>query len=237
VVVTAVSDEEVGSVGTEAVVRTLRADAAIVTEPTDERLVAAHRGFAGFAIELRGVAAHGSRPDLGVDAIANMAPVLARLQELDRRLRAGDGHPLLGTGSVHASLIEGGQEYSSYPASCRLVGERRTIPGETDELVRAEVEALLGDEDGEWELLVTRPPCETAPDSEIARLVARHGGVDEVAGAPYWADSGLLHEAGIPTVIFGPRGEGFHAEVEWVEVASLERCLDVYVGVAADFCA
>ena len=236
VVVTAVADEELASVGTESVARTHSADAAIVTEPTDERLVIAHKGFAGFAIDVRGFAAHGSRPDLGVDAIANTGPVLVRLAALDRHLRAGAGHPLLGTGSVHASLIEGGQEYSSYPASCRLVGERRTIPGETDDLVRAEVEALLGDVDGSSQLLTTRPPFETSQDAEIVDLVSRHAGGPEVVGAPFWADSALLHQAGIPTVLFGPYGEGFHGAVEWVEIASLERCLEVYVAVASELC-
>jgi acetylornithine deacetylase len=236
VVVTAVADEELASVGTESVARAHRADAAIVTEPTDERLAIAHRGFAGFAIEVEGFAAHGSRPDLGVDAIANTGPVLMRLGELDRRLRAETGHPLLGTGSVHASLIDGGQEYSSYPASCRLVGERRTIPGETDDLVRAEIESLLGDVDGSWQLLMTRPPFQTEPDAEIVGLVSRHAGGPEVVGVPFWADSALLHEAGIPTVLFGPRGEGLHGAVEWVDIASVERCLEVYVAVAAELC-
>ena len=237
VVVTAVADEEVASVGTEAIVRAYRADAAIVTEPTEERLALAHKGFAGFTIDVDGRAAHGSRPDLGVDAIALMGDVLVRLRALGERLRAGERHPLLGTGSLHASLIEGGQEYSSYPASCRLTGERRTIPGETDDLVRSEIEALLGDLDGSWELTTSRPPFETAPDVEIAVLVARHAGDPEVVGVPFWADSALLHEAGIATVVYGPRGEGAHAEVEWVDVASLERCLEVYVAVAAELCA
>src|SRR5262245_16521330 len=237
VVVTAVADEEVASVGTEAIARTRRADAAIVTEPTEERLALAHRGFAGFTIDVVGRAAHGSRPDLGIDAIARTGPVLVRLAELDARLRAGTGHPLLGTGSAHASLISGGQEYSSYPASCRLIGERRTIPGETDDDVRGEVEALLADVEGEWGLTISRPPFETAPTAEIAALVRHHAGDPGDIGAPYWADSGLLHAAGIPTVLYGPRGEGAHAEVEWVDVASLERCLEVYVAVAAELCA
>ena len=237
VVVTAVADEEVGSVGTEAIVRGHRADAAIVTEPTEERLALAHRGFAGFAIDIAGRAAHGSRPDLGVDAIANLGPVLVRLRELDDVLRAGDGHALLGTGSVHASLVEGGQEYSSYPASCRLVAERRTVPGETDDVVKAEIEGLLGDIDGSWEWLMGRPPFETSSDSELALLVARHASEPQVVGVPFWADSALLQAAGIPTVLYGPRGEGAHAVVEWVEIASLERCLELYVAVAAEFCA
>jgi acetylornithine deacetylase len=237
VVVTAVADEEVASVGTEAIARSVRADAAIVTEPTEERLALAHRGFAGFTIDVVGRAAHGSRPDLGIDAIARTGPVLVRLAELDARLRSGPGHPLLGPGSVHASLISGGQEYSSYPASCRLIGERRTVPGETDELVHAEVAALLGDVDGSWEIGLARPPFETPADAEVADLVRRHAGEPEVVGASYWADSALLDAAGIPTVLYGPRGEGAHAVVEWVEVASLERCLEVYIGVASELCA
>ena len=237
VVVTAVSDEEVASVGTEAVVARHRADFAIVTEPTDERLAIAHRGFVGFEIETEGFAAHGSRPDLGVDAIARMGPILVRLDALAARLSSGVGHPLLGTGSVHASLIEGGQEYSSYPASCLLTGERRTIPGESLAQVEKEVRELLGDVPGDARLGISRPPFELAPDAPFVEVVRRCAGDPEIVGVPFWADSGLLGAAGIPTVLYGPRGEGLHAEVEWVDIASAERCANVYVAVAAEVCA
>ncbi len=139
VIVTAVADEEVASIGTEEVLRHVHADAAIVVEPTELKLAIAHKGFAGFEVETEGVAAHGSRPHLGVDAIAKMGPVLVALKELDERVQAGRAHPLVGPGSLHASLIEGGQEFSSYPARCLLTGERRWIPGET----LAEVESQL----------------------------------------------------------------------------------------------
>ncbi len=237
VVVTAVADEEVASVGTEAVVARNRTDFAIVTEPTDERLAIAHRGFVGFEIETEGFAAHGSRPDLGVDAIARMGLVLCRLEELSARLASGTSHALLGTGSVHASLIEGGQEYSSYPASCLLTGERRTIPGETLDQVEAEVRELLGDIPGSTRLGISRPPFELPPDAPFVDVVRRCAGDPEVVGVPFWADSGLLGAAGIPTVLYGPRGEGLHAEVEWVDIASAERCVDVYLAVAAEVCA
>jgi acetylornithine deacetylase len=148
VILAAVVDEEVGSIGTERLVESTRADAAIVAEPTELRVCIAHRGFLGFEIEVRGRAAHGSRPDLGIDAIARMGHVLVRLEALDAALRAGSGHPLLGTGSLLASLIEGGQEYSSYPARCLLTGERRLIPGETRSQVEEELERLLDGVDG-----------------------------------------------------------------------------------------
>jgi acetylornithine deacetylase len=236
VVVAAVVDEEVASIGTEALVAGRRADVAIVTEPTDERLAIAHRGFVGFEIETEGFAAHGSRPDIGIDAIARMGHVLRRLEELDARLRSGPGHPLVGTGSLHASVIEGGQEYSSYPASCRLTGERRTIPGESVEQVADEVRSLLGDVPGEVRLGISRPPFELDPGDPLVEVVGRCTGGPEIVGVPFWADSGLLGDAGIPTVLYGPRGEGLHGEEEWVDVASAERCLEVYVAVAAEVC-
>jgi len=237
VVVTAVADEEVASVGSAAVARSHRADAAIVAEPTDERLGIAHRGFAGFHIRVAGRAAHGSRPDLGIDAIANAGPILTRLAELDGGLRAGSPHPLLGTGSAHASVISGGQEFSSYPASCDVYGERRTIPGETDDAVERELAALVGDADATWELTVTRGPFSIDADEEIVAVVARHAGDPERCGMPFWTDAALLHAAGIPTVLYGPRGDGLHTEEEWVSLESLERCARTYIAVAAELCA
>jgi acetylornithine deacetylase len=176
-------------------------------------------------------------PGLGVDAIARTGPILTRLGELDERLRAGPRHALLGTGSIHASLISGGQEYSSYPAFCDLDCERRTVPGETDEDVEHEVAELVAGIDASWQLTVTRDPFEVDQDEEIVGLVARHAAEPERVGMPFWTDAALLGVAGIPTVLFGPCGEGAHAEVEWVSISSLERCVGTYLAVAAELCA
>jgi acetylornithine deacetylase len=237
VLVTAVVDEEAGSIGMERLLERWRADAAIVAEPTEERLCTAHRGWLAFDVETHGRAAHGSRPDLGIDAIAKMGRVLVAIEELDRTLGERRAHPLLGTGSVHASVIEGGQEYSSYPASCRLQGERRTLPGERRADVEAELRGLLDGVDGTISFPFGRDAMEVSADEEIVRTVQAATGSGDVAGAPFWTDAGLLVEAGIPAVLYGPTGEGAHAAVEWVEVASLERCRDVYVAVASAFCA
>jgi acetylornithine deacetylase len=237
VIVTAVVDEEVASIGTEAVARRHRADGAIVSEPTEMRVAVAHRGFVAFEIETQGRAAHGSRPDLGIDAIARMGHVLVRLDELDRQLRAHPSHSLLTSGSLHASVIEGGQEYSSYPERCLLQGERRTVPGESMEQVEGEIRDLLGDLDGTTRVVLARPPFEVEQGEAIVEVVRRHAGDGEVVGVPFWADSALLAGAGIPTVLFGPSGEGAHAVVEWVDLAAAERCLEIYIAVAAEFCA
>jgi acetylornithine deacetylase len=138
---------------------------------------------------------------------------------------------------VHASLIEGGQEYSSYPARCLLRGERRTIPGESRAQVEQELRALVGDLDARVELPFVRDPLEGGEDDVLADAVRRHAGADGVAGVPFWTDAALLAAAGIPSVVFGPRGNGAHGAVEWVELASLERCADVYTAVARELCA
>jgi acetylornithine deacetylase len=248
VIVTAVADEEVASVGTEAIAASLFADAAIVTEPTDMQVAIAHRGFVHLEIETIGRAAHGSRPHLGIDAIAKMGRVLVGIEELDLRLRASPTHPYVGSGSAHASLVEGGQEYSSYPARCVVQAERRTIPGENAELAVGEIQAILDaaaksdpDFQGVVRSLASRDPFEVDGDADIVTAVGRcaasvTGSDPDVVGVPFWADSALLSAAGIPTVVFGPRGDGLHTEVEWVDVASLEQCVEIYGAVAAEIC-
>jgi acetylornithine deacetylase/succinyl-diaminopimelate desuccinylase-like protein len=235
VIVTLVADEELASIGTEAVVERVRADAAIVVEPTELRVAVAHRGFVGFEITTSGVAAHGSRPDLGVDAIAKMGPILVALGELDERLQTGSPHPLVGTATLHASLIEGGQELSSFPASCVLTGERRTIPGETVAQVEQELRELAGD--AALRIIASRDPLTERPDNPFVELVARAAEAGEPVGAPFWTDAALIAGAGIPTVLFGPAGEGAHAEVEWVDLASVDRVREVVLRVATEWCA
>ena len=240
VIVTAVSDEESLSIGSERIAATVRADAAIVTEPTDLRLAIAHRGFLWLELETQGVAAHGSRYDLGVDAIARMGPVLVALDKFDQRLRAGiPGHPLLGYASLHASLIEGGQELSTYPERCVLQVERRTLPGETVEVAEAQIREIAVDATVTTKFV--REPMETPRDSPIVECLLANaspvlGEPPEIVGVPYWTDAALFSAAGIPAVVFGPSGEGAHAETEWVDLGSVEQTAAIVLATAADFC-
>jgi acetylornithine deacetylase len=242
VIVTAVADEEYASIGVQSVLESHRADAAIVTEPTGLRVCVAHKGFVWAEIETEGRAAHGSRPAEGIDAITRMAPALVRLAELQAALDAAPGHELVGPGSVHASLIEGGQELSSYPARCRLALERRTQPGESADHFRSECEALIaGIEGAELRMGLVRPPFAVDPAAEVVRAVSRAaeavtGGPTEVYGETYWMDAVLTQAAGIPTVVFGPGGWGAHAIDEWVDLASVDACTDVLVEVARNLC-
>ena len=246
VIVAAVCDEEFASAGAYAVAGSVTADAAIVTEPTgDEISIAiAHKGFTWHRIVVHGRAAHGSKPHEGVDAIAHMGHVLVSLDRMATRLDESPGHPLLGPGSVHASIIDGGRELSTYPDSCTLQLERRTLPGETVETVEAELSAMLDEiaESGvpltaELHTTLVREPFQVDRDEPIVRAaIAALGAETPVIGVPFWADSAVFSAAGIPTVIFGPGGTGAHADVEWVDLTQLDRCVAALDDVIRSFC-
>ena len=247
VIVAAVADEEHASLGVQEALRAVSADAAVVTEPTELELAVAHKGFVWAEVEVSGRAAHGSRPHLGVDAIVKMGPVLTGIGALDGEL-AERTHPLLGRGSVHASVIEGGVELSSYPARCAVGIERRTLPGETGGDVEGEVAALLdrcrGADpafDASQRTLLVREPFEVDEEAEVVTTV-RSAAAEvlreppPIGGASYWADAAFIAAAGIPTVMFGPGGEGAHATDEWVSLSDTEAVARTLTGVAARLC-
>ena len=220
-----VADEEYMSIGAEAVARQWKADAAIVCEPTDLMIAVGHKGFSWVEVTTHGRAAHGSRPDEGKDAIVAMAPILEGLRDLERRFIAAPPHPLLGRPSVHASLISGGRELSTYPDRCTLQIERRTVDGEPDDIALREVQAFAGD--AETRLLFTRAPYLTPSHSDLPDILdAAMGGGTKRGAMTYWTDAAILGHAGIPTVIFGPGGEGLHGIEEYVRASEVLACRD-----------
>ena len=242
-IVAAVVDEEFASVGADALVRDWHADAAVVTEPTDLQIAVGHKGFAWLEVETRGRAAHGSRPRDGRDAIFRMGRVLHRLEALDRDLQSRPAHPVLGTASLHASIIEGGREWSVYPDACRLSIERRTVLGESAlsgaEELRMILESLRR-EDPEFEaasrVVFSRPPYETPPGhaiiTRLQHCVTTAGGSADTVGMSFWTDAAVLGEAGIPSVLFGPGGAGLHSTEEYVRVNEVIVCRNVLASLA-----
>jgi acetylornithine deacetylase len=239
-IVACVVDEEYASIGADALVREWRADMAVVTEPTDLQIGVGHKGFAWLEVETVGRAAHGSRPAEGRDAIMRMGRVLHRLEQLDRDLQARPGHPLVGTASLHASIIEGGREWSSYPDRCRLQVERRTLPGESGDTAFAEVEAAFvelveadPEFEGEVRLVFSRPPYELPPGHPLPGALAR--GLRRAAGEvglSFWTDAAILGAAGIPAILFGPGGAGLHSIEEYVNLADVLVCRDALAALA-----
>ena len=248
IIVTAVCDEEWQSAGTASLLRSgMRADAAIVTEPTGLAIMPAHKGFVWAEIRVTGRAAHGSRWDLGVDAIRHAGSVLTELDALERSLE-GRRHPLLGRPSLHASTIEGGTGMSTYPDSCMLRLERRTIPGESLEAVRRELEDAIGraaqgrDEfAADIAVLFAQPASDVPDDAPLVRTLAETLGARglpaQSLGMSAWTDAALLNGAGIPTICFGPGDMGLaHAAEEYIEIAQVEQATDILVSFAERWC-
>jgi acetylornithine deacetylase len=243
VVFALVADEEYASIGAQDFVKRHRADACVLTEPSEGRLILAHKGFVWAEIVTTGRAAHGSRWDLGVSAIAKMARIISALESFDRIELRRRVHPLVGPASQHCSLIEGGSGLSTYAEQCRLKVERRTLPGESPQRVMQELEEVIRStgEKAEVCCLLERPPLDCDRESKIATCLrdaatAATGAAPQEGGVGYWMDAALFHGAGIPTVNYGPGGAGAHEAVEWVDLDSVVRCAQVLVETARRFC-
>jgi acetylornithine deacetylase len=246
-VVAAVADEEHASLGASEVASRWTADAAIVTEPTDMLIGVAHQGFSWIDVQTSGRAAHGSRPDEGEDAILRMGRVLARLEELQTDLQERPPHPLLGHGSLHASTVAGGRELSTYPDHCELRWERRTLPGESPETALLEAQEILDSlraQDPAFrataQLLFSQPPYATRDGAvvveDLESSLEALGRERRRAGMTFWTDAAILGAAGIPSVVFGPGGEGLHGLEEYVRMAEVLLCRDVLIETARRFC-
>jgi acetylornithine deacetylase len=247
--VACVADEEYASRGTAEVLRHFSADAAIITEPSHLEVTLSHKGFIWFDVTVIGRSAHGSRPELGIDAIAKSGHFLVALESLGARLQQNPSHPILRSGSIHASLIAGGQELSSYPAHCQIGVERRTVPHETADAVEAELRQILSDlsrtvPDFAFELKpqLVRQPFEADPNAAIVTILMQSatrvlGRVPKIRGEPFWTDCALFQEANIPCLLFGADGGGAHAACEWTTVASVLQLTDILLATACEFCA
>lgn len=249
ILITAVVDEEYESLGMRALLADgVRADAAIITEPTRLAICPAHRGFAWIDVTFTGRAAHGSRYDIGVDAITHAGLLLAELDRVEQTREAGPRHPLLGRGSLHASRIDGGVGMSTYPEWCKLSVERRTIPGETVDKAMKEIAdacAAVRARDprfsATFELTTAQLPSDVPVDSAIVERLRRALEVEQVPvkieGLSAWTDAALLNEAGIPTICFGPGDIALaHAAEELVPVAEIETATRVLTRVVREWC-
>ncbi|TFY63946.1 hypothetical protein EVJ58_g2945 [Rhodofomes roseus] len=245
IILALVADEENLSIGTiELLAAGWRADAAVVSEPTEHGLMLSHKGFLWADVDILGKAGHGSRPDLCVDAIVKAGHFLVALEKYGQELIAGKVndspvHPKVGTGTVHAGIIKGGEELTSYPALCTVSIERRTVPGETPELVETQLRVLLDHlvttvPDFRYVLHMrdSRAPYEIEEGHPFVHMFESHaqtviGHKPTVISGTYWTDSALLAEKGIPTILFGVQGEGAHAAKEFATVRSIDQVTEI----------
>jgi acetylornithine deacetylase len=249
ILIAAVVDEEYESLGLRALLASgVRADAAIIAEPTRLAICPAHRGFAWFDVSVRGRAAHGSRYDIGVDAITHAGLLLAELDQLEGTRDSGPRHRLLGRGSLHASKIRGGVGMSTYPEQCDLAIERRTLPGESAEQALREitdacarVKAKRPDFDARVTLSTAQLPSDVPSDAPIVKrlrgALERENVPVRIEGLSAWTDAALLNEAGISAICFGPGDIALaHAAEEFVPVDEIGLATRVLTRVVREWC-
>ncbi|MCF8242846.1 MAG: ArgE/DapE family deacylase [Melioribacteraceae bacterium] len=247
-VIAFVADEEYDSIGTNHLLKTLKTDGAIITEPSNLDICIAHRGFGLYEIITKGKVAHGGRPDLGIDANMQMGKILHELNKISQELKKKEPHALLGRPSLHIPVIGGGTEPFTYSGKCKIILERRTIPGNKDEECLAEINNIiekLSEEDQQFDAQVKqimwRDPFETSKESELINKLSNSSksvlNKEPVyIGHAWWEDSALTAKKGIDTVIIGPRGEGLHTANEWVEIESVNELAEILYQTAINFC-
>ena len=244
-----VADEEGASIGTAHYVANHRPDACIVIEPDDiGRVYVEHQGFGWVDVVVHGRASHGSAPDAGIDAIVHMAEVVRGLHRRDVDVYQAGPMPFNGRTVFHTSTIKGGTDYATYPSSAVLGIEIGTQPGETlADRVReieetfADVARSYPDFRGEVRVQLERPPFvatghEPLLEAADAAAVAVLGKPLRREGMNAWADSGLVQEAGIPTLLLGPLGGNFHAPDEWVSLPEVVQSVEITRRTAETFC-
>ena len=207
---------------------TMRADLAIVGEPTRLQVVTAHKGSLWLQLETRGKAAHGATPQFGQNAVHEMARIVDMLEtDYAARLRRRR-HPLLGTATVNVGMISGGAQPNIVPDRCVITIDRRTLPGETEMSVRREIAALLRAKRLSAKISSTKfAPClplETSSKLPLVRQFLRSVGQTRPAGVDFFCDAAVLSAGGIPSVVFGPGDIAqAHTADEWILLDSLER--------------
>jgi acetylornithine deacetylase len=248
ILLTFVSDEEDRSTGMEYLVEHWLPRVSpppvggIFLEPTEEDIGVCHRGFTWYELTVTGQAAHGSRPEEGIDAILPLRAALNSMSAIQAELQRRDPDPLLGCPSIHSSIIRGGSELSMIPSRSCLQWERRTLPGESPPDLGRELERILqavnqhpGGHTAAGSAFFVRPPYRVPDDAEILRRIQKATPQSRRVGQPFWADSALAGAMGIPSILFGPCGHGAHAIDEWVSLGSLIRVYEVIKNLIQSF--
>jgi acetylornithine deacetylase len=226
----------------------IRAEGAMVAEPTDLETVVATKGALRWRLRTRGRTAHSSKPHLGINAVNKMAKVIAAMEERFPPMFEKRRHPLLGSPTLNVGIIQGGVQVNQVPDSCTIEIDRRLIPGETKESVWKEFDGLLEGlraQDPELEVEMEPPmledyPLETRVSERIVQIVSKIAqeltGHQGVVGVPYGSDASKLAGAGIPSIILGPGSiDQAHAAEEYVELDQVALAAELYARTILEF--
>jgi acetylornithine deacetylase/succinyl-diaminopimelate desuccinylase len=257
VVLAAVADEEMQSLGAEALVAGgFRADGAIVGEPTSNRLALGHKGLEWLTLTFRGRAAHGGTPEAGINAIVAAARFVALVEDRLKPRLARRPHPVLGPPTINAGTIAGGDQPSTVAATCTLAVDRRSVPGETFATIVGELNDLLREVErampglatgidrtaggmATLEHLATVIPADHALAAAVeSARVAVTGRAERPTSFPAWTDASLLSNfARVPCVVLGPGDLALaHSPQESVPLAEVAEAARIYAQAAVGFC-
>lgn len=239
-----VAGEETGCEGAAHLARTKgalgRASALVVAEPTGNRPVLGHKGALWLRARVRGVTAHGSMPERGVNAVVKAARAVLKLAELRFEVEAD---PMLGAPTVNVGTFSGGLNVNSVPDEAVIGIDIRTIPAQKHSEVRAHLARLLGPE---VELLpvvdlegIRTEESEPFVQRVLEAVSAATGEKAAPASATYFTDASVLTPAygGVPTVILGPGEMALcHQTDEWCSVSRIEQAVEAYLGIARSWC-
>jgi len=245
---TFVSDEEDKSTGMEYLVEKWLPPVSpapvggIFLEPTEEDIGVCHKGFTWYELAVTGKAAHGSRPEQGIDAILPLRSAMEELGKIQAELLSCNPDPMLGRPSLHSSIVRGGSELSVIPSRSCFQWERRTLPDESPRDLTIELERVIqavnrhpGDHTVTGHEFFVRPPYRVPDDAEILKRLQTATPQSKQVGLSFWADSALAGAMGIPSVLFGPIGHGAHAIDEWVSLKSLLNVYEILKKLILDF--
>lgn len=222
-------DEESGQIGSRALAESgLKADLAIIGEPTRLKVVTAHKGALWLRLETRGKAAHGARPELGRNAVHAMARIVDLLETTYAARLRRRRHPLLGHASINVGSIQGGRQVNIVPDECAILIDRRTLPGERNSHVMGEIRHLLRENGLSARISPTQfglcGPMETRLPQPLIQELFHCVRQQEPVGVDYFSDAGVLAAAGIPSVVFGPGDIAqAHTPEEWISRGQVER--------------
>ena len=223
-------------------------DAAIVGEPTELRVVSAHKGMTRWRLHTIGKTAHSSRPDLGDNAIYQMISCVQQIVAAYEPILSSRSHPLLDKPTLTVNTIHGGTAVNIVPGSCVIEIDRRVLPNEDYaqitpelhrivEMIQENFPALNVEIEDPFEEI---PGIDSPIDSEIVQVATKIAGDmfghPDAAGVPYATNAGWLAHAGIPVVVLGPGDIAqAHTDEEYIEIAQVENAVELYRQIAIEY--
>ena len=226
-------DEECNQTGSRAFSKLkLKANLALVGEPTRCRVVTAHKGDLWLRLSTRGKAAHGARPELGRNAVHTMAKCIDTIETEYAQNLGKRRHPVLGHPTINTGIVRGGSQPNIVPDVCEADLDRRTLPGESFTTISREIGEVLKKRGLKARLTnvkgYTCPAMETDPTLPMVQQFMRTVRQTKPLGVDYYCDAANIATTGVPAIVWGPGDIAqAHTADEWISIRQLERGMDV----------